>query len=92
MQEKIPKNSSEAGSALDFSQLAEAIKTWGKELGFQQVRVADANADMAQLEYGLQQWLNEGYHGEIDYMAKYGTGALARRNSFRAHCAWFRLA
>jgi epoxyqueuosine reductase len=52
MQEKIPKNSSEDGSALDFSELAEAIKTWGKELGFQQVRVADANADMAQLEYG----------------------------------------
>ena len=27
---------------------------------------------MAQSERGLQQWLNEGYHGEMDYMAKHG--------------------
>lgn len=76
MQEKIPKNSSENSSedrsTPDFSQLAEAIKLWGKELGFQQVRIANAYADMAQSERGLQQWLNEGYHGEMDYMAKHG--------------------
>lgn len=28
---------------------------------------------MAQSEYGLQQWLNEGYQGEMDYMAKHRT-------------------
>ena len=72
MQEKILKNSSEDDSIPDFSQLAEIIKIWGKELGFQEVRIADAGADMAQSERGLQQWLNEGYHGEMDYMAKHG--------------------
>jgi epoxyqueuosine reductase len=76
MQEKILKNSSENSSedrsTPDFSQLAEIIKIWGKELGFQEVRIADADADMPQSERGLQQWLNEGYHGEMDYMAKHG--------------------
>lgn len=28
---------------------------------------------MAQAESGLLQWLNKGYHGEMDYMAKHGT-------------------
>jgi hypothetical protein len=41
MQEKILKNSSENSSedrsTPDFSQLAEIIKIWGKELGFQEV-------------------------------------------------------
>ena len=75
MQEEISKNSSKdvQDSAPDFSRLSEAIKAWGKELGFQEVRFANANADMAQSEYGLQQWLNLGYHGEMDYMAKHGT-------------------
>jgi epoxyqueuosine reductase len=76
MQEKIHKNPSENSSedrSPDFSRLAEDIKIWAKELGFQQVRIADAYADMAQSEHGLQQWLNEGYHGEMDYMAKHGT-------------------
>jgi len=54
MQEKILKNSSENSSedrsTPDFSQLAEIIKTWGKELGFQEVRIADAGADKAQSE------------------------------------------
>jgi len=71
---------------MDFSQFAEAIKVWGKELGFQ-VDIADAEADMAQSEHGLQQWLSKGYHGEMDYMAKHGTlVALALKNSFPARC------
>ena len=57
---------------MNFSQLAEAIKVWGKELGFQGVRIADAKADMAQSGHGLRQWLGKGYHGEMDYMAKHG--------------------
>ncbi len=73
MQETISKNSSEDDSVPDFSQLAEAIKIWGKEPGFQEVCIADDGADMAQSEYGLQQWLNEDCHGEMDYMAKHST-------------------
>ncbi|WP_090318840.1 tRNA epoxyqueuosine(34) reductase QueG [Nitrosomonas oligotropha] len=57
----------------DYTALAVAIKTWGKELGFHDVRIADAQADMSTVESGLFQWLAQGYHGDMDYMAKHGT-------------------
>jgi len=68
MQENTsPKNIS------DFAVLATAIKAWGKELGFHEVRIADAQADMSAVESGLFQWLAQEYHGTMDYMAKHGT-------------------
>ncbi|SFE55854.1 tRNA epoxyqueuosine(34) reductase QueG [Nitrosomonas sp. Nm166] len=57
----------------DYAALATAIKVWGKELGFQDVRIADAYADMSAVEAGLFKWLEQGYHGDMDYMAKHGT-------------------
>jgi epoxyqueuosine reductase len=33
----------------------------------------DANAEMTKAETGLFEWLDKGYHGEMDYMAKHGT-------------------
>lgn len=61
----IPPNPS-----TDLPQLARAIKAWGKELGFADVRIADV--DLGHLEAGLQAWLDAGYHGEMDYMASHG--------------------
>lgn len=57
----------------DYAVLATAIKTWGKALGFHDVRIADAHADMSTVESGLFHWLEQGYHGTMDYMAKHGT-------------------
>jgi epoxyqueuosine reductase len=54
----------------DLTQLAQSIKTWGAELGFADVRIADV--DLAHLEAGLQAWLDAGHHGEMDYMASHG--------------------
>lgn len=54
----------------DFEHLALAIKAWGRELGFAAVAVADI--DLRDAEQGLQQWLDNGYHGEMDYMAAHG--------------------
>ncbi len=75
MQESISKNSSQDSldSVADLIRLATAIKTWSKELGFQDIRIADAAADMSQAEAGLREWLNQGHHGEMDYMAKHGS-------------------
>jgi epoxyqueuosine reductase len=76
MRETITKNSprDEAPDSLpDPGRLAGAVKAWGKELGFQEIGITDAAADMSQSESGLQQWLAEGYHGEMDYMGKHGT-------------------
>jgi epoxyqueuosine reductase len=59
--------------APDFAQLARMIKAWARELGFQELRVGHAEADMKESEHGLQQWLGQGHHGEMDYMGKHGS-------------------
>jgi epoxyqueuosine reductase len=50
--------------------LVEKIKQWGLELGFQQVGIADTQLNDA--ENHLHHWLDKGFHGELDYMAKHG--------------------
>ncbi|MDW5378209.1 tRNA epoxyqueuosine(34) reductase QueG [Halomonas sp. HP20-15] len=55
----------------DYPELAERIKQWGRELGFQQVGITDT--DLGNHERYLQRWFEAGHHGEMDYMAKHGT-------------------
>ncbi|MBV8667396.1 MAG: tRNA epoxyqueuosine(34) reductase QueG [Burkholderiaceae bacterium] len=57
-------------SAVDLQNLAHTIKSWGRELGFADVAIADI--DLSADEAGLQSWLQAGYHGEMDYMAAHG--------------------
>jgi len=59
-----------SSSSPDLHELARAIKAWGRELGFADVRIADV--DLAHAEAGLQAWLAAGHHGEMDYMASHG--------------------
>lgn len=51
--------------------LAHQIKTWGQELGFQAIGISDI--DLNKHEAYLQQWLAQGYHGSMTYMANHGT-------------------
>lgn len=53
---------------MDLCQLAEKIKVWGKELGFQQVGITDT--DLSMHEQGLRRWIDEGYHGEMSWMER----------------------
>lgn len=55
----------------DLAQLAQSIKDWGRELGFQQVGITDVN--LGEHEAHLQRWLDAGYQGEMDYMAAHGS-------------------
>jgi epoxyqueuosine reductase len=57
-------------SPSQLAELADAIKAWGRELGFAEVRIADI--DLSAAEAGLQAWLDAGMHGEMDYMASHG--------------------
>ncbi len=60
-----------AMSDLELARLAELIKTWGRELGFQQVGITDTELETH--EAHLDTWLAKGYHGEMGFMAKHGT-------------------
>ncbi|HJV24782.1 MAG TPA: tRNA epoxyqueuosine(34) reductase QueG [Aromatoleum sp.] len=50
--------------------LVAQIGIWASELGFDAVAVADV--DLASAEPGLAAWLADGFHGEMDYMARHG--------------------
>ena len=54
----------------DCAALARDIKQWGKQLGFQEVGIADC--DLSAAETRLMDWLDKGWHGDMDYMAKHG--------------------
>jgi epoxyqueuosine reductase len=55
---------------MDYAALARRIGDWGRELGFQAVGIADA--DIAAAEPRLLEWLAQGRHGEMEYMARHG--------------------
>jgi epoxyqueuosine reductase len=55
----------------NYAALTARIKQWGVELGFQAVGIGDIRLEAA--EARLQLWLAQGYHGEMDYMAKHGS-------------------
>lgn len=55
----------------DFHALANSIKQWAKELGF-----ADAGicaTDLSQDEPHLLHFIEQGYHGQMEYLASHGT-------------------
>jgi len=54
-----------------LADLSAQIKSWGKECGFAEIRIADV--DLSHAEAGLQAWLDAGYHGDMAYMAAHGT-------------------
>jgi len=54
----------------DLAMLAAAIKSWGRELGFQAVGITDT--DLSAVEPRLAAWLASGFAGELDYMRKHG--------------------
>ncbi len=55
---------------MDFRQLLEQIRSWGADLGFQQVGVAGLSLDDA--EARLDDWVARGLHGELTYMTRHG--------------------
>ncbi len=55
---------------MDYQELANKIKIWAHELGFDKVGIADV--DLSEHEHELQRWLDAGYHGDMDWMARHG--------------------
>jgi epoxyqueuosine reductase len=73
MSATVPPSSSRTASlsAAELASLADDIKAWGDELGFQQVGITDTQLE--DHEAHLNDWLDKGYHGEMGFMAKHGT-------------------
>lgn len=59
------------GTHSDTTELASRIKSWGRELGFQQLGITDTQ--LKSHEKLLKKWLKKGYHGTMDYMERHGT-------------------
>ncbi len=55
----------------DFSKLAQDIRIWSKELGFDAIGIT--NTELSEHETRLMNWLDAGYHGEMHYMDQHGT-------------------
>jgi epoxyqueuosine reductase len=66
----MPTPVAKPSSDLDFDIVAESIRRWGRELGFQQIAFTDT--DLEQHATHLQNWLVNEYHGEMAYMAEHG--------------------
>ncbi|MBU3068343.1 tRNA epoxyqueuosine(34) reductase QueG [Aestuariicella sp. G3-2] len=49
--------------------LADDIKRWGREMGFQQIGIADA--DLRDEEPRLKAWLEKGYQGDMAWLAEH---------------------
>ena len=60
-----------AYSVVNREALAEQIKKWAIELGFDAAGITDI--DLAPHEEHLEKWIKKGMHGQMDYMHKHGT-------------------
>ncbi|MCB5189845.1 tRNA epoxyqueuosine(34) reductase QueG [Methylobacillus arboreus] len=54
----------------NLENLAADIKRWGIELGFGQIGITDT--DLSAAEPRHREWIEQGFHGAMDYMAKHG--------------------
>jgi len=55
----------------DMRSLLTQLQGWATELGFQQFGVSDT--DLSQAEQKLLRWLDNGYHGEMEWMRRHGS-------------------
>ncbi|MDH5331307.1 MAG: tRNA epoxyqueuosine(34) reductase QueG [Aquincola sp.] len=57
-------------SSIDGAALVERLRAWAKELEFSQIGVA--GVDLSASEPGLAAWLEAGFQGSMQYMARHG--------------------
>jgi len=55
---------------IDFNALAQDIRGWSKELGLQHIGICDTDLSFA--EQHLINWLNDGFHGDMEWMQRHG--------------------
>lgn len=63
--------SDQSHSEPNYPALVAQIKAWARELGFADARISRATLPV-EAEQRLSRWLEQGFHGEMDYMARHG--------------------
>lgn len=71
MMDKVAGNIAVQADSPEMRELAQRIRVWGRELGFQQLGFSDIQ--LQEHEGHLEKWLSNGFHGEMDYMQRHGT-------------------
>jgi len=64
-------SNSDNPSRPDMGLLAQQLRAWSRELGFQQLGICDTG--LGEHEQRLNSWLDRSFHGEMDYMQRHGT-------------------
>lgn len=65
----MPNLTSSCYTKINIQQIAENIRQWSRELGFQAVGFTRAEVPAAETDR-FQAWLDKGFNGELDYMAR----------------------
>ena len=65
----MPNSISTHKTEVDVQQMADHIRQWSRELGFQAVGITKAEIPPGEMER-FQAWLDKGFNGELDYMAR----------------------
>ncbi len=71
MQDKLANKEGAPSRPPDMVGLAQRIRIWSRELGFQQAGISDI--ELGEHEAHLNNWLSKGFHGEMEYMQRHGT-------------------
>ncbi len=62
-------SASDSTDTLDLAELVAQLRAWATELGFQQLGIADT--DVCLDSERLQRWLDQGMHGNLEYMQRH---------------------
>lgn len=68
-QEALDRRKRLINNNIDFPHLAEDIRLWGRELGFQAIGISNGKIPEQDQQH-FQKWLAMGYHGDLDYMER----------------------
>lgn len=58
-------------STHELQELTDKINHWSQDLGFQQIGISDT--DLSASEVRLLNWLDQGFHGDMEWMQRHGT-------------------
>ena len=65
-----PYSASVPTQSIDFQQLTEQIRQWGRELGFQAIGISKGTVPESDRQH-FKEWLDMGFHGDLEYMKRH---------------------